>query len=88
MYGTFKTKKKFWVTPVNKPDKKLYGHPTIKPLPIIKTLVENSSRENDLVLDPFIGSGTTAVACRLTNRNFIGFEVNEEYAKVAVNRIK
>ena len=87
LYGTFKTKKKFWVTPLNRSDKNLYGHPTIKPLPIIKTLVENSSRENDLVLDPFIGSGTTAVACRLTNRNFIGFEINEEYARVAVNRI-
>jgi len=68
-------------------DKKLYGHPTIKPLHFIETLVLNSSEEGDVVLDTFIGSGTTAVACKHTNRQFIGFEINEEYYKIAVDRV-
>jgi len=40
-----------------------------------------------LILDPFIGSGTTAVACKMLKRNFIGFEINEEFCKIAENRI-
>jgi len=45
------------------------------------------SKENDVVLDPFMGSGTTGVACKLLNRNFIGIELNEEYIKIAEARI-
>lgn len=67
---------------------KAYGHPTIKPLDIIKTLIENSSRKGDLVLDPFIGSGTTAVACKSLGRNYIGFEINEKYYRIANERIE
>jgi len=58
--------------PINVKDKKLYGDPTIKPLDIIEKLVRNSSDENGIVLDPFMGSGTTCVACKKLNRNFIG----------------
>ena len=47
---------------INYKDKKMYGHPTIKPLSIIKTMIQNSSKENDIVLDCFMGSGTTGVA--------------------------
>lgn len=60
-----------WHRPSNFKDNKKYGHPTIKPLDIISTLVRNSSKEGELVLDPFMGSGTTAVACKMQNRNFI-----------------
>ena len=48
--------------PINAKDKKQYGHPTIKPLNIIQTLIENSSTRGQTILDPFMGSGTTGVA--------------------------
>lgn len=87
MYGTYATKKKYYVTPTNKEDKKLYKHPTIKPLDIIENLIINSSQKNDTVLDCFMGSGTTGVACKNLNRNFIGIELDENYFKIAKERI-
>ena len=62
-------------------------HPTQKPLELIKRIVKTSSKEGDLVLDPFMGSGTTAVACISLKRNFIGFEINKEYYDIANKRI-
>ena len=50
-------------------------------------LVRLVSKEGDTVLDPFMGSGTTGVACKKLNRNFIGIELNEEYIKIAEARI-
>ena len=87
LYGDFNSKKKYWLQPVNKTDKELYEHPTIKPLNIIRTLVLNSSLEEQIVCDPFMGSGTTAVACMLENRHFIGFELNKEYYNKSLERI-
>ena len=88
VYGEYKTKKTYYTTKVNKEDKKLYKHPTIKPLEIIKNLIINSSKEGDTILDCFMGSGTTGVACKELNRNFIGMEINEEYYEIAKNRIQ
>jgi len=62
-------------------------HDTEKPVELMKILVENSSQEKEIVLDPFIGIGTTAIACINTNRNYIGFELNKEYYEIAKNRI-
>ena len=76
-----------WHLPANIKDKKLYGHPTIKPLPIIENIIRNSSREGDVVLDPFMGSGTTAVASARNSRDFIGFENNEGYHRTAQERV-
>lgn len=87
VYGSYETKKKFYVSPANVADKKLYKHPTIKPLDIIKNLIINSSQERDIILDPFLGSGTTAVASILLNRHFIGYELDETYYNVAESRI-
>lgn len=87
VYGTYETKFKYYVTPLNQKDKKLYKHPTIKPVFIIQNLIINSSLEGDTVLDCFMGSGTTGVACRKTNRKFIGIEVNDEYFEIAKGRI-
>lgn len=87
IYGTYETKRKYYITQTNKEDKELYNHPTIKPLNIIENLILNSSREEDLVFDPFMGSGTTGVACKLHNRNFIGCEINPEYFKICEERI-
>ncbi len=63
-------------------------HPAEKNLDMIKRLVEISTNENDLVMDPFVGSGTTAVACRDLKRNFIGFEIEKKYYKIAKNRLR
>ena len=79
--------KTFYIAPINHKDKKKYGHPTIKPLNIIETIIKNSSHEGDIVLDPFMGSGTTPVACVKTNRHYIGFEINENYYNIACKRL-
>ena len=59
----------------------------IEDIKIIKHLVELLSNENDIVLDPFMGSGTTGVACVNTNRSFIGIELDETYFNIAKDRI-
>lgn len=63
-------------------------HPTQKPLELIKRLILASSNEGDLVFDGFAGSGTTGVACKELGRNFIGCELDENYCKIANERIK
>ena len=63
-------------------------HPTEKPIELMKFYIENSSNENDTVLDPFMGSGSTGVACVNTFRNFIGFEIDENYFNIATKRIE
>lgn len=63
-------------------------HPTQKPLPLIKRLIEASSNEGDLVMDPFAGSGSTAVASILMGRQYITFELNDEYYHLAQDRIE
>jgi len=87
IYGEFHTKFTYYLTPLNQKDKKLYGHPTVKPLNIVRNFIINSSLPGDIVLDPFMGSGTTAVACLETGRHFIGFETNEDYYNIALSRI-
>lgn len=64
------------------------AHPTQKPLALFEYLIKTFTNENDLVLDNCIGSGTTALACINTKRNFIGFEKNKEYFDLANVRIK
>jgi DNA modification methylase len=67
--------------------KKELGHPTTKPILLIERLVEMLSLENMLVLDPFLGSGTTVVACKQLNRNYIGIEKDEKYYQLAKRRV-
>jgi len=62
-------------------------HPTVKPVHLMSWLVRLVSKEGDTVLDPFMGSGTTGVACKKLNRNFIGIEIEEEYIKIAEARL-
>ena len=77
---------------ISKPSKKEKGkintHITVKPLKLIEHLIRLFSKEGSLVIDPFLGSGTTALACKNTNRKCIGIELNEEYYKVALERLK
>jgi site-specific DNA-methyltransferase (adenine-specific) len=74
--------------PINITDKNKYNHPTIKPLKIFEKLIKNSSKEKDLILDCFSGSGTTAVACHNLNRRFICIEKDEDYYKASVERLE
>ncbi len=85
--GDYFTKKKYYVTYTNRLDKAKFQHPTIKPLQIIKNFVINSSKANDIIFDPFVGSGTTAVACSELNRQFIACEIKEEHYNNAINRL-
>lgn len=62
-------------------------HPTEKPVGLLEIMIENSTSVGDTVIDPFLGSGTTGVACINTNRNFIGIELDEGYFKIAQDRI-
>jgi site-specific DNA-methyltransferase (adenine-specific) len=63
-------------------------HPTQKPEALFKWILNKYTNENDTILDPFLGSGTTAVACKQLNRNFIGIEISPEYCKTAEERLK
>ena len=63
-------------------------HPTEKPIELMEFYIENSSEENDTALDPFMGSGSTGVACVNTFRKFIGFEIDENYFNIASKRIE
>lgn len=62
-------------------------HPTQKPVEIVERLLLDSTNENDLILDPFMGSGTTGVVALRNNRRFIGMELSEKYFEIAVKRI-
>ena len=62
-------------------------HPTQKPVVLFEYLIKTYTNEDDLVLDNCIGSGTTAIACIKTKRNFIGMELNENYFQIARERI-
>jgi len=63
------------------------SHPTQKPLKLIKKLLEIHSNQNDIVADLFLGSGTTAVACKELGRRYIGIEISPEYCEIARNRV-
>ena len=62
-------------------------HDTEKPIELMEVLVNNSSQENELVLDPFMGVGSTGIACIKNNRNFIGIEIDENYFTIAKERM-
>lgn len=63
------------------------GHPAPFPIELPKRLIELYSFENDIILDPFAGSGTTAIAAKTTNRNYIMIDINSDYCKLATERI-
>lgn len=63
-------------------------HPTEKPVMLMRHYIENSTKPGDLVIDPFMGSGTTGVACQLSGRRFIGIEKEKRFFEIAADRIK
>ena len=62
-------------------------HPTEKPVELMEILIKNSSKEGDLVMDPFVGVGATALACQNLKRNFIGCEIDKKYYDTAMERL-
>lgn len=63
-------------------------HPTQKPLELMKWCLQNYSKENDLIFDGFLGSGSTILAAKHLKRNFIGIEISKDYCKIAEDRLK
>ena len=63
------------------------GHPCPVPVALMERIILLTTNEGDTVMDPFMGSGTTAIACMNTNRNYIGFEIDKQYYDIAINRV-
>ena len=63
-------------------------HPTQKPVELFERFIHQFTDQYDLVFDPFLGSGTSAIACMNANRNFLGVEVDEKYCKIALDRLE
>lgn len=83
----YELKSKWYKSPINKRDKDKFAHPTIKPLPLVERHIKHATQENDIILDCFMGSGTTAVACKNTGRQFIGFEIEKQFYDIAIDRL-
>lgn len=83
----YNLKRKYFVTNTNKDDKDDYLHPTVKPIEFVEKHILHTTQEKQVVLDPFLGSGTTALACKHTNRQYIGFEINEKFYNIAKDRL-
>ena len=89
-YGTKKIPADFYATHFGTywRKHKNIDHPSPKPVELYKWILEWISEPGDTILDPFMGSGTTGVACVQTGRNFIGIEIDERYFAIAQHRIK
>ncbi len=91
--GSLKQMRDFWSLPLVQGKERLKGkdgramHPTQKPEEMLKRIIIASSNKGDLVLDPFLGSGTTAVVANQLERNWIGIEVSDKYVKMSEQRI-
>ena len=80
-------KQKNYSSAINQKDKQLFKHATIKPLEMVKRHLLNMTKENDIVADFFCGSGTTCVASKELNRQYIGIEIDPKWAKIAEDRL-
>jgi site-specific DNA-methyltransferase (adenine-specific) len=78
-----------WSIPLlSKSEKEFGSHPTQKPIELLTRIILASSNEGDLVLDPFVGSGTTGIACNFFNRKFIGIDIDKKYLDLSIKRFK
>lgn len=78
-----------WLLPSVSMNEKKYGyHPTQKPECLLERIIKATTSEEQLVLDPFMGSGTTGVVCKRLNRKFIGIEKNKKFFQISENRLK
>jgi len=92
--GSLKQMRDVWAIPITQGKERLKAnngralHPTQKPIELLKRIVVASSKVGDIVLDPFLGSGTTSFVAALLNRNYIGIENNEVYFNAAIDRME
>jgi len=87
--NTDKQMRSVWSIPLIPNREKKFGkHPTQKPLELLNRIISASSNEEDFILDPFAGSGTTGIVCDILNRKFNGIESNVEYLDLAIERFK
>lgn len=78
----------FFETPVTPSSEREFGkHPTQKPVQLMEKFVKILTNKNDIVFDPFMGSGSSGVASLLNDRKFIGSDINPEYCKMAEKRL-
>jgi site-specific DNA-methyltransferase (adenine-specific) len=78
-----------WDIPSTPTSEKKHGkHPSQKPIGLINRLVTGGSNKNDMIIDPFMGSGTLPVVAIMTGRKFIGIDDNEQYCNLALKRIR
>ena len=80
-------KSKWYDSPINKRDKDKFNHPTIKPLDLVKRHILHTTQPNDIVADFFMGSGTTCVASKDADRQYIGFDIEEKWYNIAKDRL-
>ena len=84
-----KQMKDVWETSLVKPSEKKYGkHPTQKPKALLEKIILASTSENDVILDPFSGSGTTGVVANILNRKYIGIEKEKEFIDLSIRRLE
>lgn len=83
----YEFKSKWYTSPINQADKTLYQHPTLKPVNLIKRHLLHTTQPNDLVVDFFVGGGSTCVAAKEIGRQYIGIEINPKWAKIAQDRL-
>ncbi len=78
-----------WEISPPQPKEKTYGkHPTQKPVALLERIIQASTNETDLVLDPFNGSGSTGIAAVRLNRKYVGIEESEEYLDLTIKRLE
>ena len=83
----YELKSKWYISPINKKDKDKFSHPTCKPVELIKRHLLHTTQPGDVVLDPFAGSGSTCVACKETQRHYLGIEIEKRWWQVSNNRL-
>lgn len=88
VFGDYHSKSKVYTSPTNTKDKKLYKHPTIKPIPLLERYIQNSTEKEAVVLDCFSGSSSTGVAALNTGRSYIGIELDPTYYEIGKARIE
>ena len=84
-----KQMKDVWIGPLTKKAEKWAGkHPTQKPEYLLERIILASTKENDYILDPFVGSGTTGVVAKRLGRKFIGIDAEKDYLEIAKRRLE
>ena len=87
MYGDYASKSRVFTSNLTRKEKNKWKHPTIKPEALIEKLILNHTKDGEIVFDPFLGSGTTAVVANRMNRKCIGIEIDKEYFEIAQQRV-